>query len=147
MYVLLSNPPSLFCPINWSRSLVICNFADIVEEPIRRRTPTEHYTILWRLQDKESWRWAPNKNETHVRLKFSRCKSCDISPLTPRNWASRIKGQTRLEKMSWFDSSFSFAKSALSQAQKSIDKVLDIKEGSNESETTSNSGKFMHLLI
>ncbi len=31
--------------------------------------------------------------------------------------------------MSWFDSSFTLAKSALSQAQKSIDKVLDIKEG------------------
>lgn len=30
--------------------------------------------------------------------------------------------------MSWFDSSFTFAKSALSQAQKSIDKVLDIKD-------------------
>ena len=32
------------------------------------------------------------------------------------------------KRMSWFDSSFSFAKTALSQAQKSIDKVLDIKE-------------------
>ena len=32
-------------------------------------------------------------------------------------------------KMSWLDSSFSFAKTALSQAQKSIDRVLDIKEG------------------
>lgn len=30
--------------------------------------------------------------------------------------------------MSWFDSSFSFAKTALTQAQKSLDKVLDIKE-------------------
>lgn len=30
--------------------------------------------------------------------------------------------------MSWFDSSFSFARTALNQAQKSIDKVLDIKE-------------------
>ncbi len=30
--------------------------------------------------------------------------------------------------MSWFDSSFSLAKNAFSQAQKSIDKVLDIKE-------------------
>lgn len=36
--------------------------------------------------------------------------------------------------MSWFDSSFSFAKTALSQAQKSIDKVLDIKEGEVQSE-------------
>lgn len=31
--------------------------------------------------------------------------------------------------MSWFDNSFSFARTALSQAQKSIDKVLDISEG------------------
>lgn len=31
--------------------------------------------------------------------------------------------------MSWFDSSFTFAKSAISQAQKSIDRVLDINEG------------------
>ncbi len=30
--------------------------------------------------------------------------------------------------MSWFDSSFGFAKTALSQAQKSIDRVLDIEE-------------------
>ena len=30
--------------------------------------------------------------------------------------------------MSWFDSSFSFAKTALSQAQRSIDRVLDIQE-------------------
>ena len=30
--------------------------------------------------------------------------------------------------MSWFDGSFSFARTALSQAQKSIDKVLDIRE-------------------
>ena len=30
--------------------------------------------------------------------------------------------------MSWFDSSFSFAKTAFSQAQKSIDKALDISE-------------------
>lgn len=30
--------------------------------------------------------------------------------------------------MSWLDSSFSFAKTALTQAQKSLDKVLDIKE-------------------
>ena len=36
--------------------------------------------------------------------------------------------------MSWFDSSFSFAKTALSQAQKSIDKVLDIKEDGVHSE-------------
>lgn len=32
------------------------------------------------------------------------------------------------EIMSWFDSSFSFAKTALSQAQRSIDRVLDIQE-------------------
>ena len=30
--------------------------------------------------------------------------------------------------MSWLDSSFNFAKSALTQAQKSIDRVLDINE-------------------
>ncbi len=30
--------------------------------------------------------------------------------------------------MSWFDSSLSFAKTAFSQAQKSIDKVLEINE-------------------
>lgn len=30
--------------------------------------------------------------------------------------------------MSWFDSSFTFARTALSQAQKSIDKVLDIRD-------------------
>ena len=36
--------------------------------------------------------------------------------------------------MSWFDSSFSFAKSALSQAQKSIDKVLDIKENQRDND-------------
>lgn len=36
--------------------------------------------------------------------------------------------------MSWFDSSFSFAKTALSQAQKSIDKVLDIKDGEVQAE-------------
>lgn len=40
--------------------------------------------------------------------------------------------------MSWFDSSFSFAKTALSQAQKSIDKVLDIKE---ESGAVADSGR------
>lgn len=43
--------------------------------------------------------------------------------------------------MSWFDSSFSFAKTALSQAQKSIDKVLDIKDGQNSSEATLDPGK------
>ena len=31
--------------------------------------------------------------------------------------------------MSWLDSSFSFARSAFTTAQKSIDKVLDIKNG------------------
>ena len=30
--------------------------------------------------------------------------------------------------MSWFDSSFNFAKTAINQAQKSIDRVLDISE-------------------
>ena len=40
-----------------------------------------------------------------------------------------INAQGHLTKMSWLDSSFSFAKTALSQAQKSIDRVLDIKEG------------------
>lgn len=34
--------------------------------------------------------------------------------------------------MSWFDSSLSFAKTAFSQAQKSIDKVLDISETEQE---------------
>ena len=43
--------------------------------------------------------------------------------------------------MSWFDSSFSFAKTALSQAQKSIDKVLDIKDGPDASKPHSDSGK------
>lgn len=31
--------------------------------------------------------------------------------------------------MSWFNSSFSFAKEAISKAQQSIDRVLDIQEG------------------
>ena len=39
------------------------------------------------------------------------------------------------KKMSWLDSSFSFAKTALSQAQKSIDRVLDIKEHSEDGQT------------
>ena len=43
--------------------------------------------------------------------------------------------------MSWFDSSFSFAKTALSQAQKSIDKVLDIKEDHDASKAAPSSGK------
>ncbi len=34
--------------------------------------------------------------------------------------------------MSWFDSSFSLAKQALSKAQKSIDRALDIQEGAGE---------------
>ena len=34
--------------------------------------------------------------------------------------------------MSWFDSSFSFARTAISQAQKSIDRVLDISETPGE---------------
>ena len=34
--------------------------------------------------------------------------------------------------MSWLDSSFGFAKTALSQAQKSIDRVLDIQETHEE---------------
>ncbi len=42
--------------------------------------------------------------------------------------------QPCVAKMSWFDSSFSFAKTALSQAQKSIDKVLDIKDGEKSSQ-------------
>ena len=42
--------------------------------------------------------------------------------------------------MSWFDTSFSFAQRALNQAQKSIDKVLDIKDGPDGSETSSKSG-------
>lgn len=42
--------------------------------------------------------------------------------------------------MSWLDSSFSFAKTAFSQAQKSIDKVLDIKEDHDASNAPS-SGK------
>lgn len=54
--------------------------------------------------------------------------------------------------MSWFDSSFSFAKTALSQAQKSIDKVLDIKEGHDASNAAPSSGKaepkeFAHVAV
>lgn len=41
---------------------------------------------------------------------------------------------------SWFDSSFSFARSALSQAQKSIDRVLDISENTDGNEQTNQSG-------
>ena len=48
-----------------------------------------------------------------------------------------------LLRMSWLDSSFSFAKTALSQAQKSIDKVLDIKEG-QDSRTHPDLGKYVH---
>ena len=36
--------------------------------------------------------------------------------------------------MSWFDTSFTFAKTAFNQAQKSIDKVLDIKDDEVHSE-------------
>ena len=39
--------------------------------------------------------------------------------------------------MSWFDSSFSFARTALSQAQRSIDKVLDIQEDRGKSQQLS----------
>lgn len=34
----------------------------------------------------------------------------------------------RRPTMTWFDSSFSFAKQAISKAQQSIDRVLDIQE-------------------
>lgn len=45
------------------------------------------------------------------------------------------------EKMSsWFDSSFSFARSALTQAQKSIDRVLDISENTDGNEQINQSG-------
>lgn len=37
-----------------------------------------------------------------------------------------------VSRMSWLDSSFSIARQALSQAQKSIDRVLDINEGEQE---------------
>lgn len=42
--------------------------------------------------------------------------------------------------MSWLDSSYSLARTAFSQAQKSIDKVLDISEQKkeNEEEVTGN---------
>ena len=45
-------------------------------------------------------------------------------------------------KMSWLDSSFSFAKTAFSTAQKSIDRVLDIKEDKSEEQ---NGKKFEHV--
>lgn len=45
--------------------------------------------------------------------------------------------------MTWFDSSFTFAKSALSQAQKSIDKVLDIKESEVHPEVNGMCTKYM----
>ena len=47
--------------------------------------------------------------------------------------------------MSWFDASgfSSFAKTALSQAQKSIDKVLDIEQDETSSAASKSSGKFI----
>ena len=45
--------------------------------------------------------------------------------------------------MSWFDSSFSFAKTALSQAQKSIDKVLDISDEQKSSQAVPDPGKWL----
>ena len=42
----------------------------------------------------------------------------------------------------WFDSSLTFAKSAFSQAQKSIDKVLDI----DESQKLGENGKLLGIL-
>ena len=50
----------------------------------------------------------------------------------------------------WFDSSFSFAKQALNQAQKSIDRVLDIKEkqgGSEQDEKPVASGRLAWLKV
>lgn len=43
--------------------------------------------------------------------------------------------------MSWLDSSFSFAKSAFSQAQKSIDRVLDIEDVNREGQEKDKHGK------
>lgn len=43
--------------------------------------------------------------------------------------------------MSWFDSSLSFAKTAFSQAQKSIDKVLDISETEQQQEGKGGGGE------
>ena len=51
-----------------------------------------------------------------------------------------------LGTMSWFDSSFTFAKSALSQAQKSIDKVLDISDGKIQHEVNGESVGSIMLL-
>lgn len=47
--------------------------------------------------------------------------------------------------MSWFDSSgfSSFAKTALSQAQKSIDRVLDIEQDETNSAASKSSGNFI----
>ena len=45
--------------------------------------------------------------------------------------------------MSWFDNSFSFARTALSQAQKSIDKVLDIREGDKDPSSQPKAGQGM----
>jgi len=47
--------------------------------------------------------------------------------------------------MSWFDSSFSFARTALSQAQKSIDKVLDIREEKESSQVEPEAGGWCEL--
>lgn len=47
--------------------------------------------------------------------------------------------------MSWFDSSFSFARTALSQAQKSIDKVLDIREEKESSQVEPEPGGWCEL--
>lgn len=62
------------------------------------------------------------------------------------DWVSHFEGVNvgvvdKQEKMSsWFDSSFSFARSALSQAQKSIDRVLDISENTDGNEHSNQSG-------
>lgn len=49
--------------------------------------------------------------------------------------------------MSWFDSSFSFARTALSQAQRSIDKALDIHEEQGKPQELSSPGVCMIELL
>ena len=49
--------------------------------------------------------------------------------------------------MSWFDSSYSFARTAFSHAQKSIDKVLDINEARKENEEEETGKKIITLCV
>ena len=54
------------------------------------------------------------------------CCYCAIGFINGRLFSTAVTAQQR--SMSWLQSSLGFAKTAISQAQKSIDKVLDIKD-------------------